>query len=184
MIADRHRHHLIIDIIGISISIVLAILLARSGFIEQLLTGKWILLESFIAGLFFTSAFTTAPAIAALGEIAQNAPSVWHVALAGGLGALVGDLIIFRIMRDRLEQDIYYALGRGGKMLHTILKVKLFRWITFFLGALIIASPLPDELGLMMMGLSRERISIFIPTSFIFNSLGIFIIGIIARSLL
>lgn len=61
--------------------------------------------------------------------------------------------------------------------------MKVFRWITFFLGALVISSPLPDELGLAMMGLSKAKMSTLIPVSLIFNSLGILAIALVARNL-
>jgi len=46
-----------------------------------------------------------------------------------------------------------------------------------------VISPLPDELGLAMMGLSKMKTSLFIPISFILNSLGILAIGLITKLL-
>jgi polyferredoxin len=183
----RMRNRLIDDIIIIIISVVVAITLVKTGLIIKFLNlthGFWFI-DSFLAGLFFTSAFTTAPAIATLGGIAQY-NSVISVAIFGGLGALCGDLIIFRFMRDRLSEDFIYLLKQQSKKerITSIFKLKFFRWFTFFLGALIIASPLPDELGIMMMGFSKTKISLFIPVSFIFNSIGILIIGLIVRAII
>ena len=62
--------------------------------------------------------------------------------------------------------------------------LRIFRWLIAFLGALIIASPLPDELGLTMMGFSKIKTSLFIPISFLLNSLGILIIGLIAKAVM
>lgn len=56
------------DVGLIGLSIVAAILLARSGVLHQLLSSfsdAWIL-GAFVAGIFFTSVFTTAPAVAAI----------------------------------------------------------------------------------------------------------------------
>jgi hypothetical protein len=44
------------------------------------------------------------------------------------------------------------------------------------LGALIIASPLPDEFGLALMGISRMRALVLMPISFVMNALGIYCI--------
>ena len=41
------------------------------------------------------------------------------------------------------------------------------------LGAAIIASPLPDEIGLSLMGMSKTRVAVLIPVSFAMNALGI-----------
>ena len=171
----------------IVLSIFVAILLVKTGTLEEIirLTNGPAFLNSFVAGLFFTSIFTTAPAIVTLGKIAQSSGSVWPVVLFGGLGALIGDLVIFRFMRDRIDADILKLVRNShNKRLRHFVRLKIFRWLTFFLGALVIASPLPDELGLAMMGLSKTKTNILIPVSFIFNSLGILIISLIAKSLI
>ena len=51
------------------------------------------------------------------------------------------------------------------------------------LGALIIASPLPDELGLAMMGVARIKLRVLIPISLVLNFAGIVLIGLIANAL-
>lgn len=181
------QNNLTKDIGIIVLSIIVAILLIKTGAIEEILkrTRDLWFLDSFIAGMFFTSIFTTAPAIVALSGIAQSSQSVLLVAIFGGLGALCGDLIIFRFMRDRLGEDIMRLIKNSGNgRLRSIVRLKFFRWLTFFLGALVIASPLPDELGLTMMGFSKTKISLFIPVSFILNSLGILVIGLVAKNLL
>ncbi|MFH1036657.1 MAG: hypothetical protein V1756_01130 [Patescibacteria group bacterium] len=175
------------DIGIIVLSIIVAIIFIKTGVIEEILkqTRDLWFLDSFVAGMFFTSVFTTIPAIVALGEIAQSSQSVLIVAIFGGLGALCGDLIVFRFMRDRFGEDIMHLIrNSGNSRLQSIIRLKSFRWLTFFLGALVIASPLPDELGLTMMGLSKTKTSLFIPVSFIFNSLGILVIGLVAKNLL
>ena len=64
-----------------------------------------------------------------------------------------------------------------------LLKLKLFRRVSFFVGGLIIASPLPDELGISLFGFSKIKMSWFIPLSFIFNFIGIVLIGVVAQAL-
>jgi hypothetical protein len=183
----KMRNRLIDDVIIIIISVIVAITLIKTGLITKFLdltNGLWFI-DSFVAGIFFTSVFTTAPAIVTLGGIAQYYNSIIPVAIFGGLGALCGDLIIFRFMRNRLFEDMMYILKKETKRerLSSIFRLKFFRSFTFFLGALIIASPLPDELGIMIMGFSKVKISLFIPVSFIFNSLGIMIVGLVARTI-
>jgi hypothetical protein len=48
-------------------------------------------------------------------------------------------------------------------------------------GAIIIASPLPDELGLALLGVSTLSRPQFFLLSFAMNSLGIFIILLVAQ---
>jgi hypothetical protein len=61
--------------------------------------------------------------------------------------------------------------------------MRVFRAVMPFLGALIIASPLPDELGLVFLGISKLKTRYFLPLSFVLNFFGILIIGLIAKSL-
>ncbi len=139
-------------------------------------------LMSFLAGVFFTSVFTTAPSIVILGELAQeNSP--WVVALFGGLGAMCGDFILFRFVRDRVSKDLEYLFKLPkAKRVVNIFSTILPKMLWPFLGALIIASPLPDELGIMMMGLSKIDQRLFLPLSFVLNGIGILLIGFAAKA--
>jgi hypothetical protein len=169
----------------ICLSILIAVILAKTGAIKELLTAtkEAEIIGSFLAGIFFTSMFTTAPATVALAEIAQS-NSILLVAIFGGLGALLGDLIIFRFIKDHISEDITYLINKSkSKRLVSVFHLRSFKWLVPFLGALVVASPLPDEIGLTMMGLSKMKMALFVPLSFLLNSAGILIIGLIAKML-
>ena len=178
-------NNLVRDLAIVALSILIAIILAATGALESLITlsqgVKFI--GSFIAGILFVSVFTVAPATVAFGEIAQTNSVVW-VAVIGGLGALAGDLIIFRFVKDKLSENILSIIktSKAGK-LQAIYKVKSLKWVIPLVGALIIASPLPDELGVAILGLSKVKSSVFIPLSFLLNSSGILIICLIAKTI-
>ncbi|MBI2676487.1 MAG: hypothetical protein HYX21_00830 [Candidatus Yanofskybacteria bacterium] len=179
------NNNLVRDLALIIFSIFIAVILAKTGILKDLITSTQEVrfVGSFVAGILFVSVFTAAPATVALGEIAQS-NSVITVAIIGGLGALIGDLLIFRFVRDRVYQDFTYLVKVSkSERLVSIFKLKLFRLLIPFIGALIVASPLPDEVGLAMLGLSRIKTSVFIPLSFLLNSAGILIIGLIAKTL-
>jgi hypothetical protein len=181
----KQESNLFRDLAIIAFSIIIAVVLVKTGILKNLIEGardvKYF--GSFFAGLFFTSIFTTVPATVTLGEIAREGSLIW-TALLGGLGAMIGDLLIFKFVKNSLADDISNLIQHSArKRFSAIFKLKFFRWFFAFLGAMIIASPLPDELGLAMMGFSKVKTSIFIPLSFFFNTLGILIIGLIARSL-
>lgn len=182
----RNRAHIAVDLTAIGISILIAVGLIYTGTLHTLLTStvESRILGSFIAGLFFTSVFTTAPAIVALGDIAL-ANSIISTALIGAVGAVIGDLILFRFVRDRLAQDLVEVIKtKRHRRLSAILRNRMFRRFSMFLGALVIASPLPDELGLMMMGLPNMPMRYFILISYTMNALGIAIIGLIVKAII
>lgn len=182
----KRESNIIKDLAIIILSVVIAVDLVKSDVLIKILTSSQGLEQfgSFIAGIFFTSVFTTVPSIVTLGEIAQGYP-VLHVAFFGAIGSVLGDLLIFRFMKDRLSRDLLHLLSHapGSKRIRALFRLKYFRWFTFFIGGLIIASPLPDELGVSLLGFSKMKESLFIPLSFAFNFIGIYIIGTIARLL-
>jgi len=179
----KKRNNLTRDLIIVLIGVVLAVALVKTGVVKSLVVSGHDIrfLGNFLAGIFFISVFTAAPAAVVLVELAQT-NSAWEVALFGGLGALVGDLIIFKFLKDNLADDLFYLIENTGlRKITAIFKSKFLKWIIPFFGAIIIASPFPDELGLVMMGLSKTKTWIFIPISFILNFLGILSIGLIAE---
>ncbi len=184
-ISEVQFKHITFDISVIALSILIAVLLVKSGVIRDMMawSAEFGHIGSFVAGMFFTSAFTTAPAIAALGEISLI-NGIIETSLWAALGAVVGDMIIFRFVRDRMADHLLVILPhkRGVRRFARLMKFRFFRYLTFLVGGIIIASPLPDELGVSLLGLSKMRTLYFVPLSFGFNFMGIFAIGLIAAS--
>lgn len=168
----------------IAASVVVTVVLAQSGMITRFLnaTSHLKILETFLAGSLFTSAFTTPIAIGFLGTIARTT-SVVQTALIGALGSVCGDLVIFKFVRDRLSEDVLGLLGKkGSTRLRHIFHRRIFHWFTPFVAALIFASPLPDELGVMLLGFVHTKTALFLPYSYVANFIGILIIGLLARA--
>jgi hypothetical protein len=186
MQSHERSNFLLHDIGTIVLSILVAVIIVKTGILQTILgvSTELQILGSFIAGIFFTSIFTTAPAIVTLGEIAQG-NSVLLTALVGAMGATVGDVIIFRFVRDRLSEHLMELVKHNsmGKRIKVLFKLRHFRVFTFFVGGLIIASPFPDELGISILGFSKLSLSRFIPLSLFFNFIGILLIGLIANTL-
>ena len=178
------HHTLQQDLFLLAFSIVVAIWIARTESFSLLLTSAsrdTAYIGAFLAGIFFTSAFTTAPAIILLGKIAAYSGSPLLVAIFGAAGALLGDLLIFRFVHNRLRSDVFSLVGkRWAEKLKHILQKRIYHRYAPFLAATIIASPLPDELGLAIIGMDGRRTHSFELFAFIANFLGILIIALIA----
>lgn len=175
------RSHIVKDLGIVFLSVLIAIILVKTNILVSLLTSTKELeyIGSFITGMFFTSVFTTAPAIVTLGELSQ-VHGIVPTAFLGAIGAIVGDLIIFKFVRDNVSEhlrEVLHAKKHKIKKAPTTLRLKIFRWLTFLAGGLIIASPLPDELGIGLLGFSKMRLPLFVFFSFVFNFLGIILIG-------
>lgn len=180
------RHHpskLVRDIGMIITSIAVAYLLveirAFEGFLAASSGIKF--LGSFVAGIFFTSIFTFALSTVTLAKIALS-DNIWGVAFFGGLGAVIGDIVIFKFLRRGIAENIE-ELIKKRKRLREIFRLRFFRFLITFLGAILIASPLPDEIGLTMMGVMKLKMRFLIPISFVLNFFGILIVGLVAIGL-
>lgn len=177
----NNRNNITRDLAIVALSIVVAILLVKTNAIETLLasTQEVKFLGSIIAGIFFVSIFTAAPAAVALVQL-MGTNSMFLVALFGGLGALLGDFLIFSFMKDHMAQD--FAETTKLEKIKVLFQNRRLSWLLPLIGALIIASPFPDEIGLALLGLSKTKTAIFIPLSFLLNFLGILVMGIAAKS--
>ena len=132
---------------------------------------------AFVAGILFVSTFTVATGALILLIFAETLHPI-EIGLIAGLGAVVGDITIFRFVKNNLEKeltDIYNHIDHN-KHFKKLLHSKYFSWTLPVLGAIIIASPLPDELGVSLMGLSKMKTVPFLLLSFFLNSIGIFLI--------
>jgi hypothetical protein len=182
----RHpKHKILRDLLIVIASFLVTLALVHSGAFNFLIgtDGETYLIGSFIAGILFTSTFTIAPATIVLANIA-HVTSPYSVAFWGALGSMIGDLFLFNFIKDNLSKDAEDLLKRSRfKRLVSVFHLRFFRWLMPLIGALIIASPLPDEIGLAMLGFSKMRIAVLLPVSFVMSFIGILSIALISRSL-
>ena len=181
------QNTLIQDLFFFTVSVIIAFWLIKSDSLASLLTdssSQSAYLGAFIAGIFFTSVFTTTPAIVLLSKIAVYSGSPILVATFGAVGALMGDLIIFRFIHERLRSDVFSLVGkRWSDKLRHIFNKRIYHRYAPFVAAVIIASPLPDELGLAIIGMDERKFHSFELFTFVANFAGILIISLIAVSI-
>jgi hypothetical protein len=143
--------------------------------------GTFGYIGAFITGMFFVSTFTAAPAALVLFNLADNLHPV-EVALLAGLGAMLGDFLILRLMQDKVFDELKPIIGKlQHPYLRSLFKTPYFAWLLPVLGAIVIASPLPDEAGVSLLGLSKIKKWQFFAVTYVLNAVGIFVIVAIAR---
>jgi hypothetical protein len=182
---QQHINNIGRDLAIIFLSIVMSLVVVETGVGHWFVTviDGWQYLSILVAGVMFTSMFTTAPAMVVLAEVALVQP-VWLVATLGAFGAMCGDFFIYRFVKDSLTEDLHALLQLAPKVrFPAIFHSRVFRWLPPLVGALIIASPLPDELGVTILGVSKAPRVIFLLISFSFNFIGIATVCWIARAL-
>jgi len=145
--------------------------------------GSYGYLGGAITGVFLVSTFTFAPASVVLFHLAQDFNPIL-LALCAGAGAACGDLLIFRFLKDHVFEELTPLFGRFKKSyVVTILKRPYVARLLPVIGAIIIASPLPDEIGVGLMGLSKIRFWHFILLTFALNTIGVLVFVSVATIL-
>lgn len=158
-------------------SLIFALALSRyealNGFLLNL--GNLGYVGAFFAGMLFVSTFTVASGAVILLILTEKLSPI-EIGIIAGLGAVVGDFTIFRFVKDGLLSEIIPLYNRlGGKHLTVVLHTKYFSWTLPVIGAIIIASPFPDEIGVSLMGIAKMKTYQFLILSFVLNSVGIFL---------
>lgn len=185
-----HHHRffvgrLVRDTFIIFASVVGAVLLVRLGIINAFIGESQfsLIFASFLSGAFFTSLFTVAPAGVALVAVAQSF-NPFLVAFFGAIGAMLIDMLIISFVR----KDIAANLDGLAKMtfkkhiLHAF-HFGFLKWIAFGAGIFLIVTPLPDELGLFLIGISKINHR-FLPLAFfISHFIGILVIVFLASAI-
>ncbi len=168
----------------LGISLVACSFLAGTSAVHALIAeiGTYGYLGSLLVGVFFVSSFTVAPASVILFNLAQiHNPLL--IAITAGAGAVLGDLLIFRFFKDQLFDELAPLFSRiKENPFSSLFKSPYFFWLTPVLGAFIIASPFPDEIGIGMMGLSKIKRWQFMLLTYVLNTIGILVIVLLAHT--
>jgi len=192
---DKHNHHIRSRIaqwrfwsykntLLLVVSLIAFLFIAETPLIERFIQrfGELGYLGAFVVGAMFASVFTVAPATIILFEMA-NLLNPLEVAVIAGLGAMAGDYLIFRLFQDKIIVELK-PLFKGfiRPSIRKLFRTPYFSWLIPFFGAIIIASPFPDEVGVSILGLSRIRRWQFLLITFILNATGIIFVVALARS--
>lgn len=164
------------NIVLLLLGILMAFVFSRSEIFKSFLfnLGNFGYLSAFIAGVLFVSTFTVAAGALILLTLTKVLPPFWLISIAV-LGASFGDLVIFRFVRKSVIGEIMPIYNQiKGNHLKKIFHTKYFGWTLPVVGALIIASPFPDELGISLIGLSAVETRKFLLISLLSHTVGMF----------
>jgi hypothetical protein len=155
---------------------------------SALLTSVFKFLEGFgyagglIAGILSASFFTAAPALVLIIDLAHQLDPL-PLAVIVGVGASLGDMVILLFFEERIFHELkpVYLRLRGkhrGRPRKPRRSAPLL-----LLGTLFISSPLPDEIGLGLLGISHFPKIVILVICLGLNVLGAAIIILAARAL-
>jgi len=168
-------------------AIVVAILFV--AFLDStLVTGFLNLIErlgyfgAFMTGILSVSFFTTAPAIVLLVELAHTLDPI-ALAIVAGAGAMIGDWLLLLFFEEKILQELRPLLRKLH--VHEIvarLRYRYTSWILVVVGAISLATPVPDEIGIALLGVSHFKPVYVLGICFLLNTLGILGIVVAART--
>jgi len=170
------KHH---NLLFLVLGLVLTFFLSQNQRFNQILGSLGSLglpaggFGAFLAGMMFASTFTLATGMLILLNLAKNM-NIFVLVILAALGAITMDFLLFKFFKDEVAGEIVPIYEEiTGSHLKKILHTRYFGWTLPVLGALIIASPLPDELGISLMGIEQIRTNKFILISLLSHTLGI-----------
>lgn len=131
--------------------------------------GAFMNLGVLVAGMFYAVGITSPLAVAMFSAYSQTM-SPLRIAMAGAVGAMFVDVILFSGMKKAIGKEIRIA-GRVFKAPKP--KGKTARLSLMLLGGLLLAAPLPDEFALIVLSFSGMGLNRFMVLSFVFKFFGI-----------
>jgi hypothetical protein len=129
-----------------------------------------------IGGALYTSLFTTAPGIAILLSF-SDMYSPLTIALVGAVGSVIGDWIILKVFEERIGYELTPLVKKFHlKGFFKRLKRKKARDRTILLGMFAIGSPLPDEVGIGLLGIAHLPVVSLLIITYLLNAAGLLLL--------
>jgi uncharacterized membrane protein YdjX (TVP38/TMEM64 family) len=162
------------NITGFAIAIIMAYFIFNNASVIYFMSnlGKLGYFGSLIAGVFYTFGFTSPLSTGFFIDL--NPQNIFLAGILGGVGAFIGDMIIFRFARKYFKNE-FKALGK--EKIFKKINFKLNCIVIYIIAAILIASPLPDEAGITLLaGFTSINVKTIGIISIIFNTIGILVL--------
>lgn len=142
---------------------------------------------AFFGGMLLSFGFTSAFGVGILAAAAREVHPVIG-ALVAALGALIVDMTIFTFVRFSFEEELRIIRGTRlflffHRLLHReTVPERVRAYVLWSLAGIMIASPLPDEIGVLLIGgLTAIEGKRFAALCFLLNAVGCAVIIALAR---
>lgn len=167
------------------LSFILVYYLFRNSNISDWISNleRFSYLGSFIAGSLIAFGFSTILGVGFF--IALNPQNILLAAIFGGLGAMIGDLIIFKsikfsFMDEFKELEKTKAIHKIEEIVKKRKRIVILHYLLYIFAGLSLATPLPDEIGVAMLaGLTTIKPIKLVFISFIVHTAAIFLLLLI-----
>ncbi|MBI3282766.1 hypothetical protein HYZ70_01685 [Candidatus Curtissbacteria bacterium] len=179
------KRRLLRDFLIIGASIILAFYIQSSTAADKLVgffSGFYFVPAAILMGILFSLTFTAAVATSVFILLAETTHNPYLIALLGGVGSVLTNSLIYKFFKDELILDLEALEPKYAKKIaHRIMHSKLFVGVIPYLAALSLASPLPDELGILMLAGNNFKYTKFFLLSFGLHTIGILLIVLFGK---
>ncbi|MEM5766437.1 MAG: hypothetical protein QW423_02285 [Candidatus Aenigmatarchaeota archaeon] len=135
---------------------------------------------AFFAGIFFPYGLT-APLAASVFIFISNTINPFIASILGAFGAVIGDYLIFRFIKNHLVKEIDDLTDKSGIKLKEIRRSGKFKKIVPVIAGFIIASPLPDEIATVLFGMAEFETKKFLYFTYFLHLFGILSLILLGR---
>jgi hypothetical protein len=171
----QQKHH---NILMLFLGVALAIFLSKNQTFNNFLLslGQYGYISAVVAGAMFVCTFTVATGALVIFTLAKTLSPI-ELILCGMIGAVIFDMSIYKTIKNTVDKDIMEVFNNPHfshfkKILHT----KYFAWMMPLIGLIVFLSPLPDELGISLLGLSKLKTYQFFLISIFNHALGMILV--------
>lgn len=169
--------------IAFFVSVLVAGFLFYLGIFERITMymGNFRYAGSFFIGMMFSSAFTTPSATLLFVNLGEEQLNPFFIAFIGAIGAVISDLLFYEVFKKAFVNEAHMIMRkifsiRSQRKIKTLGKKGVVRLIIILCAGCIIASPLPDEIGIALFSAIRFKPKYLSMICFLFNMIGIFIL--------
>ena len=131
------------------------------------------ILYTLVSGAMYSFSFTAGLSVLLFSNMTIAQDAILPMSLIAALGGLFADLLIFRFVKDVILKE----LGESTKrFIARATKTTGSKIAMGTIGAAIIASPLPDEIGLTFMGISKIKFWELVVLTYALDTLGSYLV--------
>jgi hypothetical protein len=168
---------ILVDFFIIDLAIIFTLILVSTDLEKKILSNfqGFEFVSYFLSGVFAVNFITALPALTFQSKIVTT-ENILAMTSFIVVGNVTGDYLIFHFFRFRVLEHITRLLKKSTKAM-SILKSRnnILKVIMIVAGASVLISPLPDEVGIILMGISRIKPIYFILISLVLNLIGTYI---------
>ena len=137
----------------------------------------------FLVGILSVSFFTALPAFVLLVQFAQQFDPV-ALAIVAGAGAMIGDWLLLQFFEERVFRELKPVFSKlHVDALFKKLQRRSMAWILLLVGVVVLTTPVPDEIGIALLGISHVKKPVLLIICFALNTLGMLTIVLTARAI-